>query len=148
LLTCILTFLQQAAPQPGFLDDIKGLGDNFEDLGNDIGKAFEGGFDDLKKEFNDATGKAEEWIASVTSVAGAEASKLSEFISTATGTEFESARASASSALNKLTQEVDSFTAYAATHSHGDHDGAAPRPTAVVAMGALLGGAAVLAANL
>ncbi|KAI9167389.1 Target of rapamycin complex 2 subunit sin1 [Paramyrothecium foliicola] len=87
-------------------------------------------------------GGASQFIASVTSEAGVRASSLSSVLETAAP----EARASISSAIDELNSEKDSITAAVGRATEAaDPPGAGAMPTAAVAMGALFGGAAILA---
>ncbi|KAL7788287.1 hypothetical protein V8C37DRAFT_388583 [Trichoderma ceciliae] len=128
----ISTFITGAAGKvSSFVDDIH----SNIDEGRSKGSAVNSAIDSI---FRSDPSKA---IASLTSEAGTLFSSLSSVAATATGDVASSYR----SEISKLSESLASATSAAAAAASSKSEDAAPVQTAYVAMGALLGGAAVLA---
>ncbi|KAK1242556.1 hypothetical protein MKX08_005368 [Trichoderma sp. CBMAI-0020] len=138
------------APAPGLFGDISSFIDGAENkvstFAAGIHSAWDKGLSQGSRIASDIDSvlhtDASKVIASLTSEAGSIFSSLSSVEATATG----DAKASYSSEISKLSESLASATSEAAAAASDKSKGAAaPVQTAYVAMGALMGGAAILA---
>lgn len=138
------------APEPGLFGDISSFIDGAENKVSTFAAGIHSAWDkglSQGSQINSAIDSifhtdASKVIASLTSEAGSIFSSLSSVEATATG----DAKASYSSEISKLSASLASATSEAAAAASDKSKGAAaPAQTAYVAMGALMGGAAILA---